>query len=117
MRYFKENGITPVALASTADDAWLVSQYIQQLSDGIKGKEFYDSLRDGTGKWNDEAMVEAGKLFQEEVEKGYLKTDLLVYREKKHSYNLQVDRQLCISMVPGKFLIWIKQKMRLKQKY
>lgn len=67
----KENGITPVALASTADDAWLVSQYIQQLSDGIKGKEFYDSLRDGTGKWNDEAMVEAGKLFQEEVEKGY----------------------------------------------
>ena len=77
MRYFKENGITPVALASTADDAWLVSQYIQQLSDGIKGKEFYDSLRDGTGKWNDEAMVEAGKLFQKKLKKDILKTDLL----------------------------------------
>ena len=69
MRYFKENGITPVALASTADDAWLVSQYIQQLSDGIKGKEFYDSLRDGTGKWNDEAMVEAGNYSKKKLKK------------------------------------------------
>lgn len=67
----KENGVTPVALASTADDAWLVSQYIQQLSDGIKGEDFFNSIKDGTGKWNDEGMVEAGKLFQEEVNKGY----------------------------------------------
>ena len=67
----KENGVTPVALASTADDAWLVSQYIQQLSDGIKGEDLFNSLKDGTGKWNDEGMVEAGKLFQEEVNKGY----------------------------------------------
>lgn len=67
----KENGVTPVALASTADDAWLVSQYIQQLSDGIKGEDIFNSIKDGTGKWNDEGMVEAGKLFQEEVNKGY----------------------------------------------
>ena len=67
----KENGVTPVALASTADDAWLVSQYIQQLSDGIKGEDVFNSIKDGTGKWNDEGMVEAGKLFQEEVNKGY----------------------------------------------
>lgn len=67
----KENGVTPVALASTADDAWLVSQYIQQLSDGIKGEDLFNSIKDGTGKWNDEGMVEAGKLFQEEVNKGY----------------------------------------------
>ena len=67
----KENGVTPVALASTADDAWLVSQYIQQLSDGIKGEDLFNSIKGGTGKWNDEGMVEAGKLFQEEVNKGY----------------------------------------------
>lgn len=67
----KENGVTPVALASTADDAWLVSQYIQQLSDGIKGEDLFNSIKDGTGKWNDEGMIEAGKLFQEEVNKGY----------------------------------------------
>lgn len=67
----KENGVTPVALASTADDAWLVSQYIQQLSDGIKGEDLFNSIKDGSGKWNDEGMIEAGKLFQEEVNKGY----------------------------------------------
>lgn len=67
----KENGVTPVALASTADDAWLVSQYIQQLSNGIKGEDLFNSIKDGTGKWNDEGMIEAGKLFQEEVNKGY----------------------------------------------
>lgn len=39
----KENGVTPVALASTADDAWLVSQYIQQLSDGIKGEDLFNT--------------------------------------------------------------------------
>ena len=36
-----EKGITPVALASTADDAWLVSQYIQQLSDGVAGNRLF----------------------------------------------------------------------------
>ena len=71
----KENGVTPVALASTADDAWLVSQYIQQLSDGIKGEDLFNSIKGGTGKWNDEGMVEAGKLFQEEVNKGYFEAE------------------------------------------
>lgn len=65
------NGVTPVALASTADDAWLVSQYIQQLSNGIAGYDLFDGIKAGTRDWNDEAMVEAGKLFQEEVGKGY----------------------------------------------
>ena len=46
-------------------------EYVQQLSDGIKGEDLFNSLKDGTGKWNDEGMVEAGKLFQEEVNKGY----------------------------------------------
>lgn len=66
-----ENDITPVALASTADDAWLVSQYIQELSDGIAGYDLFDGIKNGTKNWNDEAMVEAAKLFQEEVEAGY----------------------------------------------
>lgn len=66
-----ENGVTPVALASTADDAWLVSQYIQQLSDGIAGYDLFDGLKNGTKNWNDEAMVHAAELFQEEVDKGY----------------------------------------------
>ena len=66
-----EKGITPVALASTADDAWLVSQYIQQLSDGVAGNRLFEDIKEGSGKWNDEAMVQAAELFQEEVEKGY----------------------------------------------
>ncbi|HAX51405.1 ABC transporter substrate-binding protein [Muricomes intestini] len=66
-----ENGVTPVALASTADDAWLVSQYIQQLSDGIAGNELFEGIKAGTKSWNDDAMVQAAKLFQEEVDAGY----------------------------------------------
>jgi raffinose/stachyose/melibiose transport system substrate-binding protein len=66
-----DNGVTPVALASTSDDAWLVSQYIQQLSNGIVGYSLFDSLNNGTGAWNDSAFVQAAELFQEEVNKGY----------------------------------------------
>lgn len=67
----KDNGVTPISLASTAADAWLVSQYIQELSNGIGGYEVFDSLNQGTGAWNNEAFVEAAKLFQEEVNNGY----------------------------------------------
>ena len=67
----KDKGITPVALASTADDAWLVSQYIQQLSDGIAGYDLFDGLKNQSADWNDPAMVKAAELFQEEVDKGY----------------------------------------------
>ena len=66
-----ENEVTPVALAATADDAWLVSQYIQQLSNGIAGNDLFEGIKSGERKWNDEAMVQAAKLFQEEVEAGY----------------------------------------------
>ena len=65
------NGITPVALASTPDDAWLVSQYIQQLSNGIAGYDLFESLKNGEGAWNDPAFVQAAQLFYEEVEAGY----------------------------------------------
>lgn len=65
-----QNGITPVALASTADDAWLVSQYIQQLANGIAGYDLYDSLKNKTGAWNDPAFIQAGQLLAEEVEAG-----------------------------------------------
>lgn len=66
-----DNGVTPVALASTSDDAWLVSQYIQQLSNGIAGYDLFDSLNQGTGKWNDPAFIQAATLLQEEVNRGY----------------------------------------------
>ncbi len=67
----KAAGITPVSLASTADDAWLVSQYIQQLANGIAGYDLFDSLKNGEGAWNDEAFIEAGNLFAAEVDAGY----------------------------------------------
>lgn len=67
----KENGVTPMALASTAADAWLVSQYIQEISNGISGYELFDSLYQGTGKWNDDAFVQAATLFQDQVNAGY----------------------------------------------
>ena len=67
----KDNGVTPIALASTASDAWLVSQYIQELANGLGGYDVFISLRDGTGTWNNEYFVEAGKRFQDEVAKGY----------------------------------------------
>ena len=55
----KENGVTPVALASTADDAWLVSQYIQQLSDGIKEEVNKGYFEDGfTGVSREEAQLQ-----------------------------------------------------------
>ncbi|MGN0256582.1 MAG: ABC transporter substrate-binding protein [Chordicoccus sp.] len=66
----KSAGVTPVALAATSDDAWLVSQYIQQLSDGLAGSAVFDGLRDGTGKWNDESFVKAAKMFQSEIDAG-----------------------------------------------
>ena len=66
-----ENGVTPVALAATADDAWLVSQYIQQLSDGIVGYDLFDGIKSGAKSWNDEAMIQAATLFQEEINAGY----------------------------------------------
>ena len=65
------NGVTPVAMAAAADDAWMVSQYIQQLSNGIAGVDLYEGIKNGTRGWNDEGMEEAAKLFQEEAAKGY----------------------------------------------
>lgn len=67
----KDNGVTPVSMASTAADAWLVSQYIQELSNGIGGYDLFDSLYQGTGAWNDASFVDAATRFQEEVNAGY----------------------------------------------
>lgn len=67
----KAAGVTPVALASTPDDAWLVSQYIQQLSNGIAGDKLFNDLKAGTGAWDDPAFIQAAELFAAEVENGY----------------------------------------------
>lgn len=67
----KDNGVTPISLAATAADAWLVSQYIQEISNGIGGYGLFDSLVQGTGAWNDPAFIEAATMFQNEVNAGY----------------------------------------------
>ena len=67
----KSNGVTPIALASTPADAWLVSQYIQQLSDGLGGYELFSGIADGSRAWNDPAMVKAGELLQAEIDAVY----------------------------------------------
>ena len=45
-----------------------------------------------------------------------LKMDLPEYQEKRHSYNLQMDRQQCTSTDVGKSPIWIRKRMLQKQK-
>lgn len=67
----KKAGVTPVALAATSDDAWLVSQYIQQLSDGLAGAKVFNALKEGTGKWNDPSFITAAQMFQKEIKAGY----------------------------------------------
>ena len=67
----KANGVTPITMASTPQDAWLVSQYIQEISNGIAGYDLFSSLADGTGAWNDPAFVEAAQLYMEQVNNGY----------------------------------------------
>ena len=66
-----EAGITPMSLGGSPEDAWLVSQVIQELSNGIAGYDLYASLVEGTGKWNDPAFVEAATLLQSWIDKGY----------------------------------------------
>ncbi len=66
-----EAGITPFALGGTPEDAWLVSQIIQELANGIAGYDLYASLVDGTGAWNDPAFVEAAQLLQKWIDAGY----------------------------------------------
>lgn len=58
-------------LAATAEDGWLVSQYIQQLGNGIAGYELFEGIKNGTGRWNDPAILEAAELFCTELKKGY----------------------------------------------
>lgn len=72
----KNNGEIPISQAGTPENSWLISQYIQQLANGIAGYDLFESLKDGTGKWNDDAFVQAAKMFQEEVNNGYYEDGL-----------------------------------------
>ena len=67
----KEAGITPITMASTPADAWLVSQYIQEISNGIAGYDLFDSLAKGEGAWNDPAFVEAAQIYVDQINNGY----------------------------------------------
>ena len=66
-----EAGITPIAVGGSPEDAWLVSEFIQELANGIAGYDLYESLVNGTGSWNDPAFVQAGELLQSWIDKGY----------------------------------------------
>lgn len=67
----KEAGITPIALGGTSEDAWLVSQIIQELSNGIAGYDLYSGIVDGSRNWNDPAFIDAAELLQKWIDAGY----------------------------------------------
>jgi len=53
----KENGITPIAME--ASEAWVPSQFVQQLALGIGGGDTYNAIMNGEEVWNNEVYVEA----------------------------------------------------------
>lgn len=71
----KANGEIPLCI--TAPDAWMPSQFIQQISNGVGGISWYEDLLAGTGQWNNEAFVQGGTIAQELIDKGYLQDGFL----------------------------------------
>ena len=91
-------------------------------TDFIKAEDYnemrarWDELK-GTGTY--ESWVKVLKLVncsRKKLIKDILKMDLPEYQEKRHSYNLQMDRQQCTSTDVGKSPIWIRKRMLQKQK-
>lgn len=60
---FKANGVTPMALCGS--DAWIPAQFVQQIAAGMAGDELFQSICDGSEKWNNETNIKAA----EEVKK------------------------------------------------
>ena len=112
----KENGVTPVALASTADDAWLVSQYIQQLSDGIKGDELFNSIKMVQENGTTKVWLKLVNCSRKKLIKDILKMDSQVFPVMRQNLCLQMDRLQCITTDVGKFPIWTRKKTLQKQK-
>lgn len=71
----KGNGVPPMALAAT--DAWIPSELIQQISNGIAGIDLFNGIVEGRRQWNDPAHVEAAKEAQVMIEKGYFQDGML----------------------------------------
>ncbi|MFW5981674.1 MAG: extracellular solute-binding protein [Halanaerobiaceae bacterium] len=65
----KDNGITPFTLANKT--MWTGSMYFVYLVDRIGGPEAFRDAVNRKGAFNDEAFIEAGRVIQELVEKGY----------------------------------------------
>lgn len=71
----KDNGVTPMSIPAT--DAWVPSQFVQEIANGLGGTGWYDSLMDGTGVWNNETLIEAATIAQDFVNAGYLQDGFL----------------------------------------
>ncbi|WMC93289.1 ABC transporter substrate-binding protein [Kineothrix sp. MB12-C1] len=71
----KNNGVVPMTLAATT--AWVPSEFVQQISDGIGGMDLYNGIISGEKKWNDPAHIEAGEEIQAMIEKGYFQNGML----------------------------------------
>ncbi len=65
----KDNGITPFTLANKSK--WTGSMYFVYLADRIGGPGAFRDAVNRTGAFNDEAFIEAGRVIQELVKKGY----------------------------------------------
>ncbi len=71
----KKINIIPITLPS--QKAWVASQLMQQIANGIGGDDLYNKLLAGTTKWDDPRFVEAGRLLANLVknntfQKGFL---------------------------------------------
>lgn len=65
----KNAGIQPFILP--CGEAWYAGQLLQQLCNGVGGKEFYEYTVSDEVEWNDPRFVEAGTMLKELGDKGY----------------------------------------------
>ena len=64
----KAKGYAPLAMGG--QDAWVMGQYLLRLIAGVGGSDLYNSIRYGTGSWEDPKFIEAGNLLQDLIAKG-----------------------------------------------
>lgn len=65
----KSNGITPMALCGS--DAWIPAQFVQQIAAGMAGDDLFQSICDGSEKWNNETNVKAAEEVKKMADKEY----------------------------------------------
>lgn len=71
----KSNDIIPMTLACS--DAWIPAQFVQQLSAGIGGGQFFFDVCDGKANWNDPINVKAAEEMLKMAQAGYFQEGYL----------------------------------------